>query len=87
VPLDTEALARSARKTGRCAVVVQSPVTSSFAEHVAFEGQGRAFEALKKPVEIVSAHSVPPPMAACLEQENIPSPERIYRAAIGLLKA
>ena len=86
VPLDTEALARSAAKTGRCAVIVQSPVTSSFAEHVAFEVQRRAFGWLKKPVEIVSAYSVPPPMAACLEQENIPSPERIFKAAMGLLQ-
>jgi len=86
VPLDTETLARSAGKTGRCAVVVQSPLTASFAEHVAFEVQGRAFGALKKPVEIVSSYSVPPPMAACLENENIPSAERIYRAAVGLVK-
>jgi len=86
VPLDSETLAGSVRKTGRCAVVVQSPLTSSFAEHVAFEVQSRAFGSLKKPVEIVSAYSVPPPMAACLEQENIPSPERIYRTAIGLIK-
>jgi 2-oxoisovalerate dehydrogenase E1 component len=86
VPLDTETLARSAGKTGRCAVVVQSPVTASFAEHVAFEVQSRAFGALKKPVEIVSAYSVPPPMAACLEHENIPSPERIYGAATRLLR-
>jgi 2-oxoisovalerate dehydrogenase E1 component len=86
VPLDTESLARSVEKTGRCAVIVQSPLTASFAEHVAFEVQSRAFEALKRPVEIVSAYSVPPPMAACLEQENIPSPERICAAALRLLK-
>ena len=86
VPLDTDALARSVEKTGRCAVIVQSPLTASFAEHVAFEVQSRAFVALKRPVEIVSAYSVPPPMAACLEQENIPSPERICAAALGLLR-
>ena len=61
-------------------------MTASFAEHVAFEVQARVFGSLKKPVEIVSAYSVPPPMAACLEQENIPSPERIYGAAMRLLK-
>ena len=86
VPLDAETVARSAAKTGRCAVVVQSPVTSSFAEHVVFEVQKRAFPALKKPIEVVSAYSVPPPMAACLEHENIPSPERICATALGLLK-
>jgi 2-oxoisovalerate dehydrogenase E1 component len=86
VPLDAEAVARSARKTGRCAVVVQSPLTSSFAEHIVFEVQKRAFAALKTPVEVVSAYGVPPPMAACLEHENIPSPERIYGAAVRLVR-
>jgi 2-oxoisovalerate dehydrogenase E1 component beta subunit len=86
VPLDTTALAQSARKTGRCAVVVQSPLPSSFAEHVAFEVQRQVFNTLKKPVQIISAYNVPPPMAACLENENIPSPERIFKAVVQLFQ-
>jgi 2-oxoisovalerate dehydrogenase E1 component len=86
VPLDTELIRASARKTGRCAVVIQAPLTCSFAEHVAFDIQRNLFGELKMPVEIISAHAVPPPMATPLENENIPSPERIYKTVSGLLK-
>ena len=86
VPLDTAALCRSVKKTGRCGLVIQSPLTASFAEHVAFEVQRGIFRELRSPVEIISAYSVPPPMAAPLENENIPSPQRIFRAVVRLLK-
>lgn len=85
VPMDHETVAASARKTGHCAVIVQSPQTCSFAEHVSFEIQRQAFDALKKPVEIISARAVPPPMAAPLEQDNIPSVERIAETVRKLL--
>ncbi len=85
IPMDSATVVDSVKKTGRCVVVVQSPLTCSFAQHVAFEVQRNAFPFLKAPVEIVSAHSVPPPMAAPLENENIPSPERISQAVRRLL--
>jgi len=73
------------RKTGHCAVIIQAPLTCSFAEHLAFMVQRDAFSALKKPVEIISAHAVPPPMAAPLELENIPSVDRITRSVTNLM--
>jgi len=87
VPMDTETVLASARKTGKCAVIVQSPRTCSFAEHVAFEIQRHAFGALQKPVEIISARAVPPPMAAPLELDNIPSVQRIADTVLKLLKS
>ncbi len=86
VPLDQETIIQSVRKTGRCAVVVQSPQTCSFAEHVAFEVQRQAFAMLHKPVEIICARAVPPPMAAPLENDNIPSVQRIAETVLDLLK-
>lgn len=86
VPLDRDALVTSVNKTGHCAVIVQSPQTCSFAEHIAFEVQRQAFAAMNKPVEIISAHAVPPPMAAPLENYNIPSVERIAATVKQLLK-
>ncbi len=86
VPLDTATVCRSVEKTGRCGLVIQAPLVSSFAEHVAYEVQRQAFRALKKPVEIISAYAVPPPMAAPLENENIPSPERIYRSVREMMR-
>lgn len=86
VPLDTETIARSVSRTGKCAVIVQSPLACSFAEHVAFDVQRRLFASLQKPVEIISAYSVPPPMAAPLENENIPSAERIFKSVLDVMK-
>jgi 2-oxoisovalerate dehydrogenase E1 component len=86
VPLDTDTICRSVKKTGRCGLVIQAPLTASFAEHVAFEVQKDIFRELRSPVEIISAYSVPPPMAAPLENENIPSPERIFSTVVRLFE-
>ncbi len=86
VPLDTKTVSDSVRKTGCCILVTQAPLACSFAEHVAYELQRIIFPALKKPVEIVSAFSIPPPMAAPLENENIPSPERIFKSIMTIMK-
>ncbi len=86
VPLDIETVLKSVYKTGRCAVVIQAPQTCSFAEHVAFEVQRQAFAALKLPVEIICARAVPPPMAAPLEMDNIPSVKRITETVLTLLQ-
>ncbi len=87
VPLDTETICRSVKKTGRCAIIIQAPLTSSFAEHVAYEVQRSVFRDLRAPIEIISAYPIPPPMAAPLENENIPSPERIFKSVIRLFKS
>lgn len=86
VPLDTKTLYESVKKTGACAVIIQAPQNCSFAEHITSQIQRNVFHALKRPVEIISAYSVPPPMASSLEQENIPSPERIFQTVINLIK-
>lgn len=85
VPLDQESIVNSVKKTGLCAIVVQSPQCCSLAEHVAFCIQQQAFRHLKKPVEIISARAVPPPMAVPLENDNIPSVERITDTVAQLL--
>lgn len=86
VPLDTKTIYASVQKTGHCAVISQAPLTCSFAEHTAFKIQREVFAALKKPVEIISACAVPPPMAAPLENENIPSTDRISKTVIKLMR-
>jgi 2-oxoisovalerate dehydrogenase E1 component len=77
VPLDEQLLAESASRTGRAAVVVQAPGKMSFGEHIVNVLQRNCFSSLKAPVELISAHEVPPPMAAPLENENIPSAQKI----------
>jgi pyruvate dehydrogenase E1 component beta subunit len=79
VPLDEDLIVGSVEKTGRAIVVVQAPGRGSFGEHIIRVVQEKAFDSLKGPVKLVSAHEVPPPMSAPLEHENLPSPEKIAR--------
>jgi len=84
-PLDVDLVVGSADRTGRAVVLTQSPLTASFAQHLAFLIQRKAFRSLKAPVDIVSAHEVPPPMAEVLERENLPSPEKVARRVLQML--
>jgi len=77
VPLDVETITNSVRKTGRLVVVQQAPERGCFGEHIAYQVQQRVFADLRAPIKIVAAHNVPPPMAAPLENENLPSVEKI----------
>jgi 2-oxoisovalerate dehydrogenase E1 component len=77
VPLDEDLIVESVGKTGRAIVVVQAPGRGSFGEHIIRVIQEKAFDSLKGPVKLVSAHEVPPPMSAPLEHENLPGPEKI----------
>jgi 2-oxoisovalerate dehydrogenase E1 component len=79
IPLDEDLIVKSVQKTGRLLVVCQAPLTGCFGEHIAYRAQERAFDAMKGPARIVAAHDVPPPMAAPLEAENLPSPEKVLR--------
>jgi len=85
VPLDVDTIAASARKTGRVLCISQAPKVGCFAEHIAHEIQLRAFDALKAPVAIFAAQSVPPPMSQALEQANLPNVESTVKAAMDLL--
>ncbi len=79
-PLDEETITASVNKTGKALIVQQAPYTGCFGEHIAQRIHEQCFDALRAPVQIVAAYDVPPPMAAPLEQENIPSVEKIlYR--------
>jgi 2-oxoisovalerate dehydrogenase E1 component len=79
VPLDVQMIVDSVCKTGRGVVVVQAPGKGSFGEHIIRVIQECAFDSLKGPLRLISAHEVPPPMAQTLESENLPSAEKIVR--------
>ncbi len=78
-PLDVDMIAASVDKTKHLVVVQQAPSVGCYGEHIAYAVQDRCFDAMKRPARIVAAHDVPPPMAAPLENENLPSPEKILR--------
>jgi len=77
VPLDREAITKSIKKTGKLAIVDESPSTCSFAAElraIAVEDCFRDLQAA--PVRICSV-SVPNPFSPVLEDQMIPSPERV----------
>jgi pyruvate/2-oxoglutarate/acetoin dehydrogenase E1 component len=77
VPLDREAITKSIRKTGRLVVVDESPSVCSFAAELMAVALEDCFEELQAaPVRICSV-PVPNPFSPVLENEMIPSPERV----------
>jgi pyruvate dehydrogenase E1 component beta subunit len=87
VPLDEDALVRSAEKTGRVVVVDEGPrrygVTAELASVVA----ERAFYSLDAPVRRLGALDVPVPFSPPLEDETVPTPERVAAAARELCRS
>ena len=81
VPLDEDALVRSAEKTGRAIVVDEGHrrygVTAELASVIA----ERAFYHLDAPVRRLGALDVPVPFSPPLEDETVPTPERVAAAA------
>jgi pyruvate dehydrogenase E1 component beta subunit len=79
-PLDEEAIFRSVRKTNRCVVVEENWPFASVGTHIADRVQRECFDDLDAPVIRVSQEDVPVPYAENLEEEVLPSVEKIVRA-------
>jgi pyruvate dehydrogenase E1 component beta subunit len=77
IPLDTETIVESIKKTNYAAVLSQAPGTGCFGEHIAFEIQKLAFDYLDAPVELIASHECPPPMSPTLEAEFMPNPQKV----------
>ncbi len=80
VPLDIDTIAASVQKTGHLVIAQQAPERGCFGDYIAYEVQQAVFDALQSPIKIVAAHNVPPPMARTLEEENLPSVDKIADA-------
>jgi acetoin:2,6-dichlorophenolindophenol oxidoreductase subunit beta len=81
VPLDEDALARSAEKTGRAIVVDEGHRGYGVTAELAATIGERAFYHLDAPVRRLGALDVPVPFSPPLEDETVPTPERVAAAA------
>ncbi len=81
VPLDSQTLVESARKTGRVLIVDEDYQSFGMTGELAFRIQAEAFAALKEPIRRVAVPDVPIPFSEPLENAVIPSVERIYQEA------
>ncbi|MAE05213.1 MAG: pyruvate dehydrogenase complex E1 component subunit beta [Nitrospinota bacterium] len=80
-PLDTEGLAASAGKTGRCVVVEEGHLHGGVGAEIAAALQAVLFGSLKVPIERVAALNAPIPVQPKMEAFVLPSTEKIAAAA------
>ncbi|SFL47098.1 alpha-ketoacid dehydrogenase subunit beta [Salibacterium qingdaonense] len=78
-PMDKEAIAASVQKTGRALIVHEAPATGGVSSEVMAVINDTSFLYLCSPVERVCGFDTPVPVYS-LENEYIPSPEKIKRA-------
>lgn len=85
VPFDEETVLASVRRTGRAVIVHEAPLTSGFGGEVAARIAEHAFAWLDAPVQRVAYPDRPVPFAKVLEQELLPSEERVLSAVRSVL--
>ena len=76
-PVDVEALLRSVRKTGRCAIVQEAPRTCGFAAEISALLQERCFTSLEAPIARITGWDTPFPYT--LENDYLPLAPRILK--------
>jgi pyruvate/2-oxoglutarate/acetoin dehydrogenase E1 component len=81
VPFDEETVLASVRRTSRALVVHEAQGTGGFGGEVAARIADRAFAWLDAPVRRVTYPDYPVPWAKALEQDLLPSKEKVLAAA------
>ena len=85
LPLDTETVVNSVRRTSRAVVVHEAVRFCGLGAEIAAQIQEEAFDYLDAPVARVAAPFSPVPFSPVLEAEYFPSPKSIASAARALL--
>ncbi len=80
VPLDTETILASVRKTGRLLVAHDAPVRLGFGAEVVRAVTEEAFDALQAAPRVVGGANLPMPYSSVLEDACIPSEDDITQA-------
>jgi pyruvate dehydrogenase E1 component beta subunit len=84
VPLDARCVLESVRRTSRLVVVEENPYQGGWGGTVASIVADEGFEALDAPIRRVAAECVPLPFADALEDEVIPTADKVVEAVRGL---
>ena len=85
VPLDTETIVNSIKKTGRLIVVHEACKTAGFGGEIAAIAAKEAFDYLDAPIERVTAPDTPVPFSPPLEEAFIPQPKDIIATALAMV--
>jgi len=85
-PLDEQSMYDAARRHGKVLVVTEEPVNNTFAQSLAGRISEFCFQSLDAPVRTLGAVNMPAvPLNSILEQEMIPSIEKVEAALASLL--
>jgi pyruvate dehydrogenase E1 component beta subunit len=84
-PLDEETILASVRKTNRALLVEENKPFCGVGAQLAYLIQDQAFDYLDAPVKRLSAIDAPAIYSAPLEKEQLPNPQRIVEAVLGML--
>jgi 2-oxoisovalerate dehydrogenase E1 component len=86
LPLDKDSVLASVRKTGRALVVHEDKVFAGFGGELVAMIAAEAFEYLDAPVKRIGSTFTPVGFNRILEKAILPDNDRIYKAAIEILK-
>ena len=86
-PLDEDAIVELVERTGRLVVVDEDNPRCSIASDVAAVAADRGFTALRAPIKRVTAPHTPVPFSPPLEDEYIPTAERVIAAVREIVEA
>lgn len=78
LPFDIQAILQSVRKTGRLVIAHEAPKIGGFGGELAAQVSERVIDSLKAPILRVCGFDTPFPYA--LENDYLPSPERVLKA-------
>lgn len=86
VPFDEELVYETVKKHGKCLVVTEEPVVSTFAQSLAGSIQNNCFEYLDGPVRVIGSENMPAiPLNSTLEAAMLPNAEKVGKAIEALL--
>ena len=86
VPLDREKITNSIKKTGRLVVIDESPSSCSFAAELLAIAVEDCFDELRATPRRICSMSVPNPFSPVLENQMIPSVDRIVTEVHDVMK-
>jgi pyruvate/2-oxoglutarate/acetoin dehydrogenase E1 component len=85
LPLDTETIFDSVRRTGRLVIVHEDTLTGGWGAEVAARAADECLEYLESPIKRIATLDVPAPAAPVLEQRILPQERTIVETIRGLL--
>lgn len=86
IPLDEETIFRSVKKTNKAIVIHEDTLTAGFGAEIAARIADNCFQFLDGPVKRIAAKDTHIPYALILENEVLPSRQRIYKGIKELIE-